>query len=65
MHDDDTPDDMLEDALDADPLLLIIEDDDAFARTLARSFERRGYQVRMRWTPAPPCTPAAYSSTKC
>ena len=26
-------------------LLLIIEDDDAFARTLGRSFERRGYQV--------------------
>jgi two-component system, response regulator RegA len=25
--------------------LLIVEDDDAFARTLARSFERRGYQV--------------------
>jgi two-component system response regulator RegA len=27
------------------PTLLIIEDDAAFARTLARSFERRGYQV--------------------
>src|SRR5690606_10511878 len=26
--------------------LLIVEDDDAFARTLARSFERRGYAVR-------------------
>lgn len=26
--------------------LLIIEDDDAFARTLSRSFERRGYAVR-------------------
>jgi len=26
--------------------LLIVEDDDAFARTLARSFERRGYEVR-------------------
>jgi two-component system response regulator RegA len=25
--------------------LLIVEDDDAFARTLARSFERRGYAV--------------------
>jgi two-component system response regulator RegA len=25
--------------------LLIVEDDDAFARTLARSFERRGYDV--------------------
>jgi two-component system response regulator RegA len=28
-----------------DPLLLIVEDDDAFARTLVRSFERRGYRV--------------------
>jgi two-component system response regulator RegA len=27
------------------PLLLIVEDDDAFARTLGRSFERRGYEV--------------------
>lgn len=27
------------------PRLLIVEDDDAFARTLTRSFERRGYQV--------------------
>jgi two-component system response regulator RegA len=26
-------------------LLLIVEDDTAFARTLSRSFERRGYQV--------------------
>ncbi|HZX25779.1 MAG TPA: response regulator transcription factor [Telluria sp.] len=26
--------------------LLIVEDDDAFARTLGRSFERRGYTVR-------------------
>ena len=26
--------------------LLVVEDDDAFARTLARSFERRGYEVR-------------------
>ena len=26
--------------------LLIVEDDAAFARTLGRSFERRGYQVR-------------------
>lgn len=36
-----------EDALDAaeERLLLIIEDDDAFARTLSRSFERRGYVV--------------------
>jgi two-component system response regulator RegA len=28
-----------------DRLLLIIEDDEAFARTLGRSFERRGYTV--------------------
>lgn len=28
-----------------EPLLLIVEDDDAFARTLVRSFERRGYRV--------------------
>ncbi|MDB5701858.1 MAG: DNA-binding response regulator, partial [Sphingomonadales bacterium] len=27
------------------PLLLIVEDDAAFARTLERSFERRGYDV--------------------
>jgi len=27
-------------------LLLIVEDDEAFARTLGRSFERRGYTVR-------------------
>lgn len=32
--------------MDADRLLLIVEDDDAFARTLTRSFERRGgYRV--------------------
>lgn len=31
--------------LDAERTLLIVEDDDAFARTLARSFERRGYVV--------------------
>ncbi|WP_374568874.1 response regulator transcription factor [Ideonella sp.] len=30
---------------DEERQLLIVEDDDAFARTLARSFERRGYQV--------------------
>jgi two-component system response regulator RegA len=30
---------------DTPRLLMIIEDDDAFARTLSRSFERRGYQV--------------------
>jgi len=29
----------------AKPLLLIVEDDDAFARTLQRSFERRNYDV--------------------
>ena len=29
----------------ADPLLLIVEDDAAFARTLQRSFERRAYEV--------------------
>lgn len=29
----------------AERLLLIVEDDAAFARTLARSFERRGYRV--------------------
>lgn len=31
--------------MDTERLLLIVEDDDAFARTLARSFERRGYRV--------------------
>jgi ActR/RegA family two-component response regulator len=31
--------------MDADRLLLIVEDDAAFARTLHRSFERRGYTV--------------------
>ncbi|MBO9515233.1 MAG: response regulator transcription factor [Variovorax sp.] len=30
---------------DAERLLLIVEDDAAFARTLGRSFERRGYTV--------------------
>jgi two-component system response regulator RegA len=29
----------------AERLLLIVEDDEAFARTLGRSFERRGYKV--------------------
>jgi len=29
----------------AERLLLIVEDDEAFARTLARSFERRGWRV--------------------
>ncbi len=27
------------------PILFLVEDDEAFARTLRRSFERRGYQV--------------------
>jgi two-component system, response regulator RegA len=31
--------------MDPERRLLIVEDDDAFARTLQRSFERRGYQV--------------------
>ena len=31
--------------MDAERQLLIVEDDDAFGRTLQRSFERRGYQV--------------------
>ena len=31
---------------DDNPLLLIVEDDAAFARTLSRSFERRGYSVQ-------------------
>jgi two-component system, response regulator RegA len=31
--------------MDAERRLLIVEDDDAFARTLSRSFERRGYAV--------------------
>jgi two-component system response regulator RegA len=33
-----------------DRLLLIVEDDAAFARTLARSFERRGYKVMVAST---------------
>lgn len=32
--------------------LLVVEDDAVFARTLARSFERRGYQVRTAASPA-------------
>src|SRR3954452_3461389 len=31
--------------MDDERLLLVVEDDEAFARTLARSFERRGYTV--------------------
>ncbi|MBW8811314.1 response regulator transcription factor [Lysobacter capsici] len=44
-HDTDPPLD--DDALDGDDArrLLIVEDDAAFARTLTRSFERRGYLV--------------------
>ena len=30
-----------------EPLLMIVEDDSAFANTLKRSFERRGYEVRI------------------
>jgi two-component system response regulator RegA len=33
--------------METERLLLIVEDDAAFARTLARSFERRGYGVRV------------------
>jgi two-component system response regulator RegA len=36
---------MLEEVANAAPVLLLVEDDEAFARTLGRSFERRGYQV--------------------
>jgi two-component system response regulator RegA len=45
-----SPDSLLTDALPATdddaPSLLIVEDDAAFARTLSRSFERRGYAVQ-------------------
>jgi two-component system response regulator RegA len=40
-----TTEELPEELIEADRLLMIIEDDDAFARTLARSFERRGYEV--------------------
>lgn len=33
--------------MEADRHLLIVEDDASFARALGRSFERRGYQVRL------------------
>ena len=36
--------------METERLLLIIEDDAAFARTLGRSFERRGYQVLLAAT---------------
>ena len=35
------------DAAPPEKLLLIVEDDAAFARALTRSFERRGYAVRV------------------
>ena len=31
--------------MSADRLLIIVEDDDNFAKALRRSFERRGYEV--------------------
>jgi len=33
------------------PSLIIVEDDETFARTLQRSFERRGYRVRIAANP--------------
>lgn len=33
--------------MDGERSLIIVEDDDTFARTLQRSFERRGYDVRV------------------
>jgi two-component system response regulator RegA len=36
----------------ADRLLLLVEDDQAFARTLKRSFERRDYEVLLAASPA-------------
>lgn len=36
----------------ADPLLFLVEDDASFARTLQRSFERRGYSVETAADPA-------------
>ena len=38
--------------MDAERLLVIVEDDATFARTLARSFERRGYRVVQATGPA-------------
>ena len=35
------------DAIESDKCLLIVEDDAAFARTLCKSFERRGYTVQI------------------
>jgi len=37
---------------DAAPLLILVEDDQSFSRTLRRSFERRGYQVLVAADPA-------------
>lgn len=34
------------------PSLILVEDDETFARTLQRSFERRGYRVRTAASPA-------------
>ena len=34
------------------PNLIIVEDDETFARALQRSFERRGYNVRVAASPA-------------
>lgn len=36
----------------AKPILFIVEDDTAFARTLQRSFDRRGYDVAVAASPA-------------
>jgi two-component system response regulator RegA len=38
--------------MESDRSLVIVEDDATFARTLQRSFERRGYDVRMAANPA-------------
>ena len=37
--------------MSADKSLVIVEDDQAFSRTLARSFERRGYEVSVAESP--------------
>jgi len=38
--------------MDPDRALILVEDDQTFARTLQRSFERRGYAVRVAANPA-------------
>ena len=38
----------------SEPNLIIVEDDETFARALQRSFERRGYRVRTAADPAEP-----------